>query len=70
VYGIIILLVILCGYKTWPLTYTEVCRLKVFVNRALRKIFRHKRDDVTGDWRRLHNEELYDLYLPNIPVNK
>jgi hypothetical protein len=38
----------------------------VFVNRVLRKIFRPKRDEVTGEWRRLHNEELHDLYSPNI----
>jgi hypothetical protein len=39
----------------------------VFENTALRGIFGHKRDEVTGEWRRLHNEELYDLYsLPNI----
>jgi len=34
----------------------------VFENRVLRKIFRPKRDDVTGEWRKLHNEELSDLY--------
>jgi hypothetical protein len=37
-------------------------RLRVFENRVLRRIFGPKRDEVTGDWRRLHNEELYDLY--------
>jgi hypothetical protein len=42
-------------------------RLRVFDSRVLRKIFGPKRDEVTGKWRRLHNEELYDLYsLPNI----
>jgi hypothetical protein len=40
----------------------EECRLRVFENRVLRKIFGPKRDEVTGDWRRLHNEELHDLY--------
>jgi len=40
----------------------EECRLKVFENRALRRIFGSKRDKVTGEWRKLHNEELNDLY--------
>jgi hypothetical protein len=39
-------------------------RLRVFENRVLRKVFGPKRDEVTGEWRRLHNEELYDLYSP------
>jgi hypothetical protein len=43
------------------------CRLRVFENRVLRRIFGPKRDDVTGEWRRLHNKELYALYSsPNI----
>ena len=45
----------------------EECRLRVFENRVLRKVFGPKRDEVTGEWRKLHNEELNDLYsLPNI----
>jgi hypothetical protein len=45
----------------------EERRLRVFENRMLRRIFEPKRDEVTGEWRRLHNEELYTLYfLPNI----
>jgi hypothetical protein len=40
--------------------------LKVFENRVLRRIFGPKRDEVTGDWRRLHNKELYSLYSPSI----
>jgi hypothetical protein len=45
----------------------EECRLRVFENKVLRRIFGPKRDEVTGEWRRLHNEELYALYSsPNI----
>jgi hypothetical protein len=45
----------------------EERRLKVFENRVLRRVFGPRRDEVTGEWRRLHNEELNDLYsLPNI----
>jgi hypothetical protein len=44
----------------------EECRLRVFENKVLRRIFGSKRDEVTGEWRRLHNKELYALYLsPN-----
>ena len=49
----------------------EECRLRVFENRVLRRIFGPKRDDVKGECGRLHNEELYALYSPDIiPVNK
>jgi len=44
----------------------EERRLRVFENRMLRRIFGPKRDEVTGEWRRLHNKELYDLYSRNI----
>jgi hypothetical protein len=45
----------------------EECRLRVFENRVLRRIFGPKRDEVTGEWRRLHNKEFYALYSsPNI----
>jgi hypothetical protein len=44
----------------------EECRLRVFENKVLRRIFGPKRDEVTGEWRRLHDKELYALYSPNI----
>jgi hypothetical protein len=59
--------VVLYGCETWSLTLREEHRLRVFENRVLRRIFRPKRDYVTGEWRKLHNEELRDLYsLPSI----
>ena len=57
-----ILSVVLCGCETWSLTLREERRLRVFGNRVLRGIFGVKRDEVTGEWRKLHNEELNDLY--------
>ena len=66
-YRIINLPVVLYGCETWSLTLREECRLMAFENRVLRRIFEPKRDAVTGEWRRLHNEELNDLYYsPNI----
>ena len=59
--------VVLNGCETWSLTPREECRLRVFENRVLRRIFGSKRDQVTGEWRRLHKEKLYALYSsPNI----
>ena len=60
--GPIILPVVLYGCETWSLTLREEHRLRVFENRVLRGIFGPKRDEVTGEWRKLHNEELNDLY--------
>jgi hypothetical protein len=62
IYRTIILPVVLYGCETWSLTLREVCRLRVFENRVLRRIFGPKKDEVTGEWRRLHNKELYALY--------
>jgi hypothetical protein len=53
--------VILYGCETWSLTLREEHRLRVFENKVLRR-FGRKRDEVTGEWRTLHNEELRDLY--------
>jgi hypothetical protein len=59
--------VVLHGCETWSLTVREEHKLKVFENRVLRRIFGPKRDGVTGGWRKLHNEELHNLYsLPSI----
>jgi hypothetical protein len=67
IYRTIILPVVLYGCETWSLTRREECRLRVFKNMVLRRIFGPKRDEVTGEWRRLHNKELYALYSsPNI----
>jgi hypothetical protein len=60
IYRTIILPVVLYGCETWFLTLKEEHRLKVFENRVLRRIFGPKRDEVTGEWRKLHNEELCD----------
>jgi hypothetical protein len=67
IYRTIILPVVLYGYETWSLTLREERRLRVFENRMLKGIFWSKRDKITEEWRRLHNEELHDLYSsPNI----
>ena len=55
-------LVVLHGCETWSLTMREERRLRVFENRVLSKIFEPKRDEVTEEWRKLHNEELNVLY--------
>ena len=58
VYTTISLSVVLYGCETWSLTFGEVSRLRVFENRAMRRIFWPKRDEVTEEWRKLNNEEL------------
>jgi hypothetical protein len=62
VYRNIILPVVLCGCETWSPTVREKRRLTVFENRVLGRIFGPKRDEVTGEWKRLHSKELYALY--------
>ena len=62
IYRTINLPVVLYGCDTWSLTLREERRLRVFENRVLRRIFGPKRDGVTGEGRKLHNEELNDLY--------
>jgi hypothetical protein len=54
---------------TWSLTVREEYKLRVFENRVLRRLFSRKRDGVTGWWRKLHNEELRNLYSPSIIRN-
>jgi hypothetical protein len=54
--------VVLYGCETWSLTLREEHRLRVFENRVLRRISGPKRNEVTGEWRKLLNEELHDLY--------
>jgi hypothetical protein len=61
IYKTIILPVVLYGCETWSLTVREEHKLRVFENRVLR-IFGAKRDEVTGGWRKLYNEELHNLY--------
>ena len=67
IYRTIILPVVLYGCETWSLTLREERKLRVFENGVLRRIFDLRRDEVTGEWRRLHKEELNDLHSsPNI----
>ena len=61
-YRTIILFVVLYGCETWSFALREERRLRVYENRVLRRIFGHKREEDTHEWRKLHNEELYDLY--------
>jgi hypothetical protein len=62
IYRTIILPVVLYSCESWSLTLREECRLRVFENEVLRRIFGPKRDEVAGEWRRLHNKELHAPY--------
>jgi hypothetical protein len=61
-FKIIIFLLVLCGCETWSMTLREEHRQRVFENRVQSRIFGPKRTEVTGGWRKLHNEEHRDLY--------
>jgi hypothetical protein len=60
--AVVILPVALYGCETWSLTLREERGQRVFENRVMRRIFGPKRDEVTGEWRKLQNEELNGLY--------
>jgi hypothetical protein len=62
IYKTIILPVVLYGCETWSLAVREEHKLRVFENRVPRRIFGLERDGVTGGWRKLHNEELHNVY--------
>ena len=68
IYRTIILPVVLYGCETWSLKLREERRLRLFENSVLKREFGPKRDEVTGEWRKLHNEELNDLHCSSIIV--
>ena len=65
-YKTVMLPVVFYGCETWSLTLREERRLRVFENKVLRKIFGVKRDKITGEWRKLHNDELHVYYILRI----
>ena len=62
IHRMLILSVVLYGFETWSLTLRKECRLRVFENRVLRRIFGLRRGEVTREWKKLHNEQLNDLH--------
>jgi hypothetical protein len=70
IYKTIILPVVMYGCETWSLILREEHRLGVFEKSVLRRIFGPKGDEVTGEWRKLHNEELHDLYTSSPSIIK
>jgi hypothetical protein len=70
IYKIVILPVVMYGCETWSLMLREEHRLRVFENRVPRRIFGRKRDEVTGEWRKLHNEELHNLYSSSVIIRQ
>jgi hypothetical protein len=66
IYRTIILPVVLYGCGTWSFTFREKERPRVFENRVLRRIFGPERDEVQGEWTRLHNKDLYHLYTSKL----
>jgi hypothetical protein len=67
IYRSLLLPLVFYGCETWSVTLREECGMRVFENMVLRRIFGPKRGEITGEWRRLHNGELYALYsTPNI----
>jgi hypothetical protein len=66
IYNTIMLLVVLYGCETWSVTLSEECKLRTFENRVLRRILGPKRDEVTGEWSKLHSEELHNLYCTQL----
>ena len=67
IYRTVILPFVMCGCETWSLTWREERRRRVFENRVLRRLFGPKRDEITSEWRKIHNGMFNDLYYsPNI----
>jgi hypothetical protein len=62
IYNFICVIFLIYGCETWSLTVREEHKMRVFESRVLRRIFGPKRDGVTGGWRKLHKEELHNLY--------